>query len=454
MTIYNLNSELEYTKIQLSDTRQNLREIEQNQSQSIREWKTRTEYLNSKIETQNGVIQHLENTLSCYLSEISLPPEVAFEVENDPLLDTLPRIQDKLDTLSAEVNEVKTQWWTEGEHSNQLEELLFEATMAEDDLRARFEELEEKEESPEPKANPGILDPVEEKLIGETQAELNATTTAARMVKTELINKELELAFKSAELRTSRQRLKATLSEKKELESKVGIRLSLVPNQKQKDGGLTVVVDHRVPENQPGRVVMQYDGSEAWKFSKTEIAKELGTNQQTREDWISSHLETMAKLKAEIRKKNRQIADMEKNHSRELNLVQQNLLDKHRIETTVLSKNLEHQVKDTARLYNDRFSDLEYLSMENKLLREELLKLQEEDLDRTTQPTHWGLEHSPQPANFTRTNLKSSVRTVMLNDLIIGGNIETGDFLSIDRAQSNVIIPDNYSSQVIAGTVK
>jgi len=453
LTIYNLNSELEYTKIQLSDTRQNLREIEQNQSQSIKEWKTRTEYLQSRIETQNGVIQHLENTLTCYLSEISLPPEVAFEVENDPLLDTLPRMQDKLDTLSAEVNGVKALWWTEGEHSNQLEELLFEATMAEDDLRARFEELDEKE-SPEPKANATILDPVEEKLIGETQAELNATTTAARMVKTELINKELELAFKSAELRTSRQRLKATLNEKKELESKVGIRLSLVPNQKQKDGGLTVVVDHRVPENQLGRVVMQYDGSEAWKFSKTEIAKALGTDQRTREDWISSHLETMAKLKAEIRKKNRQIVDMEKNHSRELNLVQQSLLDKHRIETTVLSKNLEHQIKDTARLYNDRFLDLKYLSMENKLLREELLKLQEENRDRTTQPTHWGLEHSPQPANFNRTNLKNSVRTVLLNDLIIGGNIETGEFLSIDRAQSNVIIPDNYSSHVIAGTVK
>lgn len=162
----------------------------------------------------------------------------------------------------------------------------------------------------------------------------------------------------------------------------------------------------------------------------------------------------MAKLKVEIRKKNRLIADMEKNHSRELKLVQQSLLDKHRIETTELSKNLEHQIRDTARLYNDRFSDLEYLSMENKLLREELLKLQEEHLDRTTQPTHWGLGHSPQPGNFTRKNLKNSVRTVMLNDLILGGNIDTGEFLTIDRDQSNVMITDNYSSKVLAGTVK
>lgn len=355
--IEKLTVELHETKVELQDTKEILLKAQTNDSKSTSDWKRTSENLEAEIENQKEEIEHLENTLGSFLDDLTdLTPEMVMEAQKDARLREHNRIQKKIEILSAELEKYKNMWRNEEKRSEELEEAVFQATMDEDDLRMKLEQLEmnganiNKDEKKKPQ---GALEPIEEQLLQESQAELESAANDVMEVKNELATKEMELRTTSEKLQQSRRKLKVTLDEKKFLELKAAVRVSRLPNQKTPERVPTVVEDHRIPKNKPGRVRMRYLGSEPWKCP---------------------YIATVEKLTRVVNNKNERIENLEREHLNNLTTLKQKLQNKHTQESRALQKNLNLKIDENTRLYNERLREIEGLSKENINLRAEINK--------------------------------------------------------------------------------
>jgi len=353
--IEKLTIELNETKVELQETKDILLKAQTNDSKSTSDWKRTSENLESEIESQKGEIEHLENTLSCFLDELTdLTPEMVIEAQKEARLREHTRIQKKIKILSAELEKYKNMWRNEEKRSEELEEALFQATMDEDDLRIKLEQLEAASIDDENRKGPA-LECIEEQLLSEKKAELESTANDVKEVQKELATKEMELLSTSEKLQQSRKKLKVTLDEKKFLELKASVKVSRLPNQKKPELVPTVVEDHRIPKNEPGRVRMRYLGAEPWRCP---------------------YIDTVEKLTQVLDNKNKRITALEDEHLHNITTLKQKLLNRHTQKSRALQQALNLKIKESTRLYNERLREMEVLSTENIKLRAEMSKYQ------------------------------------------------------------------------------
>jgi len=350
-----LTTELNETKEELRDTKRKLLQARTNESQKIKDWTRATEDLETEFNAQKDEIEHLENTLNCFLSELTdLTPEMVVDESNESRRREQERDKKKLADVSAELEQYKNMWRVEEKKSEDLEEALFQATIDEDELRAKLEEIE-LGGTPKSFLKDGqSLEPIEELLLEETKAELETTTDDVIEAKTELATKEKKLQSTNKELQQFQEQLEATIDEKKFLEAKAG-PVYRVPIPASKSIGLMVIEDRRIPKNEPGRVRIEYQGDKLWKCS---------------------HMDALENLKTVLSKKNEEISKLEQMHFDELNNLEERLEGEQAQNLKTLRESLNLTISETTRLNNECLYNIELLSEENTLLREELEKCQ------------------------------------------------------------------------------
>jgi len=354
-TINQLTAELNETKVELRDTKHKLIQARTDESQKIKDWTRATEKLEAEFNSQKEEIEHLENTLNCFLSELTdLTPEMVVDETDETRRLEHKRDKKKLEDLSAELEQYKNMWRVEEKRSEDLEEAVFQATIDEDELREKLEELE-LGGTPKSFLKDGqSLEPIEEQLLEETKALIETTRDDVIEAKCELASKEMKLQYTNEELQQSRRKLETTIDENKFLEAKAE-PVYRVPIQTPKNEGPMVIEDRRIPENEPGRVRIEYQGDKIWRCS---------------------HLEALEKLKIVLSKKNKEISELEQMHLNELNSLEQTLQGEYSKNLQALRENLNIALNDTMLRNNECLPNIKSLSEENMLLRDELQKFQ------------------------------------------------------------------------------
>jgi len=341
-TIDQLTIELNDTKEELRDTKRKLLQARTNESQKIKDWTRATEDLEAEFNSQKEEVEHLENTLNCFLSELSglSPEEMVIDETEESRRREQEKDKKKLEEISAELEQYKNMWQVEEKRSEDLEEALFQATIDEDELRAKLEEIE-LGGTPKSFLKDGqSLEPIEELQLEETKAELENTTDDVIEAKTELAKFQ--------------EKLKVTIDEKKFLQAKAE-PVYRVPISAPKSTGPMVIEDRRIPKNEPGRVRIEYRGDKLWKCS---------------------HMDAMEKLKKVLSKKNEEISELEQIHVDELNSLEEKLEGEQAQNLKKLRENLDLTISQTTLMNKESLHKMKLLSEENKSLGEELQQIQ------------------------------------------------------------------------------
>lgn len=350
-----LIKKLNVAKAELRNTSRKLCQARTNENKMINDWKRTTESLKDWFDFQKREIENLESTVNCFLCErTDLTSLMVFDVKTWLRGRKWERFKKKLDYFSLKLEQYRNICRIAEKHSQDRDEVA-SVNIDKDEQVAKSEWIKIGEfTNKNCSINGHSLGPIEERLLQETQAELETTTEEVMETKSELASEYVKLRETVEKLKQFQLKLDDVRHEKKFLESKLSPRYYL-PFLKPTVGSPVVIHDHRKSEGNLGRNVFWYRGAKVWKCPIYDVVK------------------TMKKV---LLQKNKDIYNLRLKQSQKLSIIKKTLQNEHAQKVKTIDFNLNLTLNEITIKYNRCIADISNISHENMLLRGELMKLQ------------------------------------------------------------------------------